>query len=261
MKEEIIWELRTEEVKNALREGKRLDGRKFDEHRKIVVEKGVYKNADGSARVKIGETEVVCGVKMVPGEPYPDVPDSGTIVVGMELLALVLFVFEPGPPREDAIELARIVDRSIREAQTLDFKELCITPGEKVWIVFIDIYAMDYSGNLFDTSALAALAALLDTKIPKLEGDEIVKGEHTGSLNIKRKPMLLTFAKIDSAILADPILAEEKASDARFSVASTEDGFLTAFQKGGRGSFSLQEIDKMIDLAFAKGKEMRKKAE
>ncbi len=35
--------------------------------------------AEGSARVKMGKTEVIVGVKMQLGEPYPDSPDKGTL--------------------------------------------------------------------------------------------------------------------------------------------------------------------------------------
>src|SRR3989338_2799827 len=84
----------------------RLDGRKLTEYRKpIEVEYGVVKTAEGSARVKIGETEVIVGVKMEAGEPYPDMPDEGTIIVGAELLPLSNPEFELGPPGIQAIEL------------------------------------------------------------------------------------------------------------------------------------------------------------
>ena len=129
----------------------RLDGRKFNEYRTpIEIEYGVVKTAEGSARVKIGETDVMVGVKLEVGEPYPDTPNEGTIIVGAELLPMSNPEFEPGPPGIQAIELARVVDRGIRESKALDFKKLCITPGEKIWIVIIDICPINDAGNLFD---------------------------------------------------------------------------------------------------------------
>ena len=45
--------------------GMRLDGRKNEEYRNnITVEYGVAKLAEGSARVVIGKTEVIAGIKM-----------------------------------------------------------------------------------------------------------------------------------------------------------------------------------------------------
>ena len=94
---------------------RRLDGRKLADYREISVETGVVRSAEGSARVKIGGTEVIAGIKMEVMEPYPDAPDQGSIMVGAELLPLSSPDFELGPPSIEAVELARIVDRGIRE--------------------------------------------------------------------------------------------------------------------------------------------------
>lgn len=255
---EIIWELSSEKVASFLKEGKRLDGRAFDEYRKIKIEKAISQNADGSALVKLGETEVVCGIKSEIGTPYPDSPDKGSISVGMELLPIASPSFESGPPNEESIEIARVVDRGIRESEALDFKKLCIKEAEKVWIVSIDLYALNDDGNLLDASSIAALAALLDARTPKIEDDKIVRGEYEAKFKLERKPLLSTFAKINGAIVLDPGLAEEKALQGRFSVAATEDDYLSAFQKGQGGSFSFAEIDNCIDLAIKKSKEIRK---
>ncbi len=255
---QILWNLSSEHVIAELKQGRRLDGRQLNEAREVKVESSISKNADGSARVKLGQTDVIAGVKMVPGEPYPDTPNEGTISVGVELLALASPAFEVGPPREDAIEIARVVDRGIRESKALDFKKLCITPDERVWTVFIDIYALNDSGNLFDGSSIAALKALRETKVPKLEDGKIVPKEHAGQLRLERMPLLSTFAKIDKTIVLDPNLAEGYAMSARFSVATTEDGYISAFQKGGKGSFAADDIDACIDIAFEHAKKVRK---
>ena len=146
-------ELRTHII-SLLNADTRLDGRKLTEYRQpIEVEHGIIKTAEGSARVKIGETEVMVGVKLEVGEPYPDTPDEGTIIVGAELLPMSNPEFELGPPGIQAIELARVVDRGIRESKALDFKKLCIAKGEKIWMVIIDICPINDAGNLFDAGA------------------------------------------------------------------------------------------------------------
>ncbi|MFH1224635.1 MAG: exosome complex protein Rrp42 [Candidatus Diapherotrites archaeon] len=255
---EAVWDLRSEKVAAELKEGRRLDARKVDEYRKIEIVREISKNAEGSARVRLGSTEVVAGVKIFPDKPYPDAPDKGTISVGMELLALASPSFESGPPRDDSIELARVVDRGIRESQAVDFKNLCIREGELCWIVFIDMYALNDGGNLLDTCSMAALAALVDAKMPKLEDDKIVKGEHSGKLKIGCKPLLNTFAKIGSTVVLDPDTAEENAMSARFSLATVDEEYISAFQKGKGGSFTVAELDMCIETAFKRGKELRK---
>ena len=255
----ILWELKADKVMEWAKKGERIDGRKMDEYRKISLQKNISENADGSARVMIGSTDVVCGIKMLAGEPFPDTPDEGTINVGVELLPLANPLFETGPPRENATELAMVVDRGIRKAKTLDFEGLCISKGERVWVVFIDLYVLNDSGNMLDASSIAALAALLETRVPELNDEyKVVYGEYSGRLAVERKPLLSTFAKIGNSLLLDPSLAEENAMEARFSLATTEDNYITAYQKGGGGSFLRKEIDECIETAFKKAKEIRK---
>ncbi|MDD5148402.1 MAG: exosome complex protein Rrp42 [Candidatus ainarchaeum sp.] len=262
MAADIVLDLRADKVVESVKQGKRLDGRKFDEYRKITIKHNISENADGSARVTLGETDVIAGVKIVPGDPFPDSPKEGSISVGIEFLPLASPLFETGPPGSEETELARVVDRGIRESKCIDFGELCIEEGKKVWVAYIDMYTMNDDGNLFDASSIAALAALTQARIPKLEieGDsyKIVKGEYAKKLGLARKPLLCTTTKIAGHLVNDACFAEEKAMEARFSVATTEDGYMSAYQKGGSGSFTAKEIDECIDLAFAKAKEIRK---
>jgi exosome complex component RRP42 len=77
---EIVNDVRTDYVCDLVKNGKREDGRGFREYREISVERDVIKRAEGSARVKIGDTEVLVGVKVELGTPFPDTPDKGVII-------------------------------------------------------------------------------------------------------------------------------------------------------------------------------------
>ena len=237
----------------------RLDGRKLTEYRKpIELEYGVVKTAEGSARVKIGETDVMVGVKLEVGEPYPDTPNEGTIIVGAELLPLSNPEFELGPPGIQAIELARVVDRGIRESKALDFKKLCIEKGEKIWMVIIDICPINDAGNLFDASSLAALAALKNAKFPAFDGEKVdYKAKTDKSLELEKTPIAVTVIKIGDKFIVDPSTEEEKAVDARLTVSSMEDGTLCAMQKGGDFPLTVEDINKMLDIGIEKAKELR----
>jgi len=238
----------------------RLDGRKLTEYRKpLTLEYGVTNTAEGSARVKIGETEVIAGVKVELGEPYPDTPNEGSLMVGVELLPLSSPDFELGPPSIKAVELARIADRGIRESKCIDFKKLCVKEGEKVWFLIIDIISINDAGNLTEACALAALAALKDMRFPKLDGDKINYKEKTDKkLDITKNPIPVNVIKIGDKFIIDPDSEEEKAIDARLSVTTTEDGSLCALQKGGDYPLTADDILKMVELAIEKGKELRK---
>lgn len=240
--------------------GKRYDGRALDEFRPISVEYGVTKNAEGSARVKMGDTEVIAGVKLSVEKPYPDTPKEGNLMVGAELLPLSSPDFEAGPPGEEAIEIARVVDRGVREAKTIDTKKLCLIEGEKVWSVSIDICTINSAGNLLDASALAAMAALKDAKFPTYDGKAIDYKKLTSQrLPILRMPISVTVVKIGDYFLVDPTIDEEKVIDARLTVAMTQDNKICAMQKGGSTPISIADVSAMVDLAHAKAAELIKK--
>lgn len=249
-----------EHLLSILASSARYDGRKFDEYRQVKVEYGISKSAEGSARVMIGDTDVIAGVKLEVGKPFPDTPSEGSIMVNVELRPFSNPEFEAGPPGTKAIELARVVDRFVREGKAVDFKKLCIREGELVWIVVIDIYPVNDSGNLFDAAAIAAIAALQDTKFPKLdEKDKIdYKESNSKKLPLRALPLSFTVVKIGGYLLVDPSFEEESFIDARLTVGILEDGVLCSMQKGEDCALDVDDVEKMIDIAVKKNKELRK---
>ena len=190
---------------STLKQEIRTDLRKFDQYRQITVEHGIIKGAEGSARVRIGNTEVIAGVKFELGEPFPDTPDEGTIMVNVELRPLSSPKFELGPPSVEAIELSRVVDRALREGEALDFKKLCVKEGEKIWMILIDIYPINDDGNLFDAASLAAISALKDARFPKVEDDKVNYKELTSKkLELQHMPISCTVYSIGGNFIIDP---------------------------------------------------------
>ena len=236
------------------KEGKRVDGRSFDEYRKITIERNVIKNAEGSAKVKIGNTMVIAGIKLEMGEPYPDSPEEGTMTTSVELPPLASPEFEPGPPTPEAIEIARVIDRGVRESEYIQLDKLVVEPGEKVWIVFIDIHVLDYDGNLFDAGSLAASVALQNAVVPN---ERYELGDNV-PLPVSSPPISCTFVKFGDAIVVDPNLDEEQIAEARFTVALDKNGDIRAMQKGLAGSFTLDEIKNNIKRAEIHAKNIRK---
>ena len=246
------------QIIRSLNEDLRFDGRKPTEWRKIDVELGISKNAEGSARVKFGETEVLAGVKLALGTPYPDTPDQGALMVEAELTPMSNPAFETGPPDIQSIELARVVDRGIRESKAIDMKKLCIKEGEKCWLVSIDVVTINDAGNLLDACGLAAIAALKDAKFPKLVDDKIKYKEKTKtSIPLLKEPIPVTVIKIGDKLIVDPTTEEYEVIDARLTVTSTENGHVCSLQKGGQGTISVDEFARMIDIGLEKAKEIR----
>jgi len=160
--------------------------------------------------------------------------------------------FESGPPGEQATETARVVDRGIRESGTIDVKKLCIAPGEKAWGVLIDVCTINDEGNVHDAAALAAIAALKNTKLPALTTDGVIDYDMpktNTSLPVNRSPVEVTVLKIGDQFFVDGLSAEEKLVDARLIVAITEKNTVCALQKGGAGPLTVDDIDKMVGIA------------
>ena len=252
-----------ERIREYLSEGKRFDGRKPDEYREISIESGVSKNAEGSVRVKIGKTEVLVGIKMNISEPYPDSPDKGNLMVTAELLPLSSPRFESGPPKFEAIELGRIIDRGIRESKLINMEKLCIEKGEKVWTVFVDIYSLNDDGNLLDAAGIGAVAALKLAKIPKYDAKEekVLFGESSDKniLLAKNVTFPITIYKIGDNLIVDPTKEEEDVSETRITIGRSEN-IISSMQKGNPGTISVESMGKVIDLSAKVWKDVFKKA-
>jgi exosome complex component RRP42 len=238
---------------NLLKENKRFDKRNEFQFREIQIETGVSNKAEGTSRVKIGKTEVIVGVKIDTQEPYPDHDDEGTMVTSMEFSPVAGERYEAGPPGMDAIEVARVVDRGIRESGFIDWKKLCIKPGEKVWSIMIDIYCINDDGNVIDASAIGAVVALKLARLPVYNEKEekIEYGDLSENfLPLTDKvPLTMTFYKIGEKIVLDPTREEEDTSDARITLAvsmSKKEKMINAMQKGGITPVSIDEMNRII---------------
>jgi exosome complex component RRP42 len=252
-----VSDLQEKYVLELLESGKRIDGRKFDEYREIKIERGLVQKAEGSAVVSLGKTKVAAGVKLEIGEPFPDTPNEGILIVNAEFSPIASPEFEAGPPGEDAIELARVVDRVIRESKCLQLEKLVISQ-QNVFIIFVDLHIINDHGNLIDASALAAIAALKNARIPKVENGKIVREEFTGNLPVIFTPVVVSVCKVGNNFLIDPDLLEENVLDSRLVVGVRDDDKICAIQKQGSKPLKFSDVEKMLDIAIAKSKELRR---
>jgi exosome complex component RRP42 len=256
----VIDDLKKSQILELLEQGKRIDGRALDEPRKLTIEVNAIPKANGSARVRLGETETVCGVKIQPDRPFPDMGDKGIFICTAELLPLSHPSVETGPPGPDVIELARVVDRGVRESHMVDVSELVIEKNKSVVGVFADIVVVDYDGNLFDACSYAAAVALLNTKMPKWEMKDdvptLVEGVES-DLPTSTIPVSVTMAKIGNFIVVDPNADEWASMDSRVTITTDSDGNIVAMQKGGHDGFTLDEIIKCGELSVKVGAQIR----
>jgi len=255
----IVEHLKRIQMIELLAKGKRLDGRGLTDYRELKIEVGLIKKANGSAMVKLGNTQVIAGIKVEVDEPFSDMPDKGLFICNAEVLPTASAYAEPGPPDEDAIELARVVDRGIRESEMIALDKLVLISGKKVYAVFADVSVLNTDGNLFDATSYAVVSALLTTRIPKYEvkDDRLVKTEDTIPLPINTIPVSVTMARIGDSIIVDPTSEEEMCMDARVTISTDDQGRICAMQKGNPGTFTLEQLNNAVSIAIDKGNEIR----
>lgn len=254
----FISYLKREQIRKLASLKGRIDGRAPDQVRDLQISTAAVKTADGSAEVRLGKTHVIAGVKVGLGQPFPDTPDEGVLVVNAEILPHASPYTEVGPPDETAIELARVVDRGLRHSKYLDLRRLMVAEG-RAYVIWIDLYVINDDGNLVDAANLAAVAALRTTWLPTAVKDGL------GELRLDREkrqplqvapeeaPIAVSVGKVGGVLILDPTLEEELALEARVTFTLSSEA-VVAVQKT-MGTFSRPELESALELAYrARGK-------
>ena len=231
----------------------RIDGRGRFEPRETTLETGILGNAEGSARVQMGKTIVLAGVKFQLMTPYPDRPTQGGLMCSAEVRPVAGRGWEAGPPSAESIELGRVVDRGIRESGCIDVDELCIIPGERAWQVILDLFAVSDDGNLFDAFALAGIAALRTAVVP---AERFEVGEDY-PLPVSKTPIMCSYHKVGGRYVLDADKREETGGDERIHITLGDDGHVHSLQKGLKGIFSAAEFDEIMEHALTRCAELR----
>ncbi len=249
-----------------LANGKRFDGRDLLDLRDFTIETNISNKAEGSARIRLGKTDVVVGVKLSTGEPYPDSPNKGNLIVSAELLPLASPRFESGPPGFEAIELPRLIDRMVRESGMIELDKLCVKEGENVWNLFIDIYPINDDGALIDAASIATVVALKNAIIPGLDTkgrvDYEKKTKNKLPLDKEILPISFTFYKLENSLYLDPTREEAEAGDTKiiFGISKLKEEYMiNSCQKGLEIPFTKEEIEKMLEILPKKYEEVIKR--
>ena len=256
----IIDKLKRNKILDLLKEGKRIDGRELDEFRPLHIDTGVIPHADGSARVRLGDTEIVAGIKIQPDRPFPDMGDKGIFICTAEILPLAHPDVETGPPPPPVIELARVVDRGIRESSMIDLSQFVLEKDKSVIGLFTDNVVTDHDGNLFDACSYASVAAIITSKIPKWEMKDdipVLIENQESDAPITTIPISVTMGRIGEFIIVDPNIDEWGCLDARITITTNSDGNIVALQKGGSDGFTLEQLVKCSELSITIGKKIR----
>jgi len=236
----------------------RGDGRGRMDYRHFTLETGIISQTNGSARIRLSNTDVLVGIKAEIGQPKLENPDRGYLQFYAECCPSASPEFEDRGLESLNVELARFLERIICGTNSFDLKPLCIVPGKQCWILYVDVMILDSGGNLFDIISLATLAALSNVKIPEVkvvqgEGDTEIEltddPEAYTKLDVTTVPICVSLTRIGAHFVVDSTLVEEMCMAARLSIAVNKTGRVCAIQKGGVGGFDSSVLPHMIKTA------------
>ena len=146
-------------VIKGIKENIRVDGRERLQYREIKCDRSVIEQANGSVRIKLGNTEVVVGIKCELGQPSPNMPDQGRYEV---------FVKQYGAMSLRDIETERMLTVALENAGKDTLKKLCVVPHKLCWVIYVDAVVVEDDGDIMDCVSLGVRAGLLNTILPKV---------------------------------------------------------------------------------------------
>lgn len=248
-------------VVHGIQDNLRTDGRSFDDYRPIDLETSVISTASGSARVKLGNTQTLCGIKADLVQANESAEDVGKLEFFIDCSANADPVFEGRGGEELAMEMSNFLSSAYKSS--FDHKQLCVLKGKQYWLLHIDILILECGGNLLDAVSIAIKAALFNTKIPKITvslGDggkeelEISDDPFdVQRLDVTQLPIVVTLNKVGHKHIVDATMEEENCSLARLHVAVTKDGQSVAMHKSGGGSLGPASLFNMLETAETLG--------
>ncbi|MCD6113812.1 MAG: exosome complex exonuclease Rrp41 [Thermoprotei archaeon] len=228
--------MKPEGLKLINEEGLRVDGRKPDELRPVVMEVGVLKNADGSAYVQQGNTKVIAAV-YGPREIHPKhltLPDRAILRTRYHMVPYSTDERKSPAPTRREIELSKV----IREAlESVIFVELY--PRTTI-DVFIEVIQADAGTRT--AGIMAASLALADAGIPMRDlVAAVAVGKVDGQLVLDINQLEDEYGEADMPIAMMPSLG--KIVLLQLNGVLTEEEFKQALQLAKKGIMKLYEYE------------------
>ncbi|EXB98286.1 Exosome complex component [Morus notabilis] len=220
-------------IKGGIAQDLRSDGRKRLTYRPISVETGIIPQASGSARVRMGATEVIASVKGRGGE-------------------------------ELSTELSVALQRCLLGGKSgagaaIDLSSLVVIEGKICWDLYIDGLVVSSDGNLLDALGAAIKAALSNTGIPRANVASGASGDGQPEVDISDEeflqfdtsgvPVIVTLTKVGKHYIVDATAEEESQMSSAVSISVNRQGHICGLTKRGGAGLDPSIILDMISVA------------
>uniref|UniRef100_A0A0E0J9F7 Ribosomal RNA-processing protein 42 n=1 Tax=Oryza nivara TaxID=4536 RepID=A0A0E0J9F7_ORYNI len=234
-------------IRGGIAQDLRTDGRRRLQFRAISVETGVIPQANGSARVRLGATEVIATVKAELGKPSILHPDKGKVSIFVDC----------SPTAAPMVEVLK----NFLLSSVLHCKDAysVVKVGQVCWDLYIDGLVVSSDGNLLDALAAAIKVALSDTGIPKVnvslsattdqEPEVNVSDEEFLQFDTSSVPVIVTLTKVGKHYIVDATSEEESQMSSAVSVSVNRHGQIRGLTKRGGAGLDPSVIFDMISVA------------
>ncbi|MBA0781040.1 hypothetical protein Gotri_002000 [Gossypium trilobum] len=251
-------------IQGGIAQDLRSDGRKRLTYRPIYVETGVIPQAHGSARVRLGATDVIASVKAELGKPSALQPDKGNIAIYVDCSPTAAPMFEGRGGEELSTELSVALQRCLLGGKSgagagIDPTSLVVVEGKVCWDLYIDGLVISSDGNLLDALAAAIKAALSNTGIPKVDVAADATSDEQPEVNISDEeflqfdtsgiPVIVTLTKVGRHYIVDATSEEESQMSSAVSISVNRKGHICGLMKRGGVGLDPSIILDMISVA------------
>ncbi|XP_019190996.1 PREDICTED: exosome complex component RRP42 [Ipomoea nil] len=258
-------------IKGGIAQDLRTDGRKRLAYRLIYVEIGVIPQASGSARVKMGATDVIASVKAELGKPSPSYPDKGRVSIYVDCSSTAEPTFEGRGGDELSAELSTALQRCLLGGRSgagaaIDLSSLSVVQGKVCWDLYIDGLVVSADGNILDALGAAIKAALSNTCIPRVqvsadassnEQPEVdVSDEEFVQFDTSSVPVIVTLTKVGRHCIVDATSEEESQMSSAVSISVNREGHVCGLTKRGGAGLDPADILDMVNKAQVVGSEL-----
>ncbi|XP_042449201.1 exosome complex component RRP42-like [Zingiber officinale] len=249
----------------------RTDGRKRLHYRPISIETGVIPQANGSARVRLGATDVIVSIKAELGKPSSLQPDKGKVAIFVDCSPTAAPMFEGRGGEELSSELSVALQRCLLGGKSgagagIDPSSLVIVEGKVCWDLYIDGLVVSSDGNLLDALGAAIKVALSNTGIPKVtvilgpspndQPDVDLSDEEFLQFDTTGVPVIVTLTKVGRHYIADATLEEESQMSSAMSVSLNRHGHICGLTKRGAAGLDPSVVLDMISVAQHVGEQL-----
>ncbi|NLZ39351.1 MAG: ribonuclease PH [Firmicutes bacterium] len=218
----------------------RLDGRRLDQMRPLIITPHFLKAPEGSVLIELGDTKVICTATVeekVP--PFLRGLNQGWVTAEYAMLPRateVRTMRERGNISGRSSEIQRLIGRALRSVVNLN------ALGERT--IWLDCDVIQADGGTRTASISGAFVAMY-LALSKLVSDGVL-----AELPITDFLAAISVGLVDNELLLDLAYNEDSRAEVDMNIVMTDSGKLVEIQGTAEGApFSREMLNAMLDLA------------